>query len=52
MEDITEKKANTKYVEKQKNDVRNTWVDINKARKMLNWNPKVDINYGIRKYIE
>jgi UDP-glucose 4-epimerase len=52
MEDITEKKANTKYIEKQKGDVRDTLADVSKAEAKLNWNPRVNINKGLRKYVE
>lgn len=52
MEDITEKKANTKYIEKQKGDVRDTLADVSKAEAKLNWNPRLNINKGLRKYVE
>ena len=52
MEDIAEKKANTKYIEKQKGDVRDTLADVSKAEAKLNWNPRVNINKGLRKYVE
>ena len=51
IEKIVGKKANMKYIEKQKGDVRDTWADVSKARVMLNWKPKIDIHYGMRKYI-
>ena len=52
MEDITEKKAKIKYIEKQKGDVRETLADVNKARAMLNWSSKVDISKGLKCSIE
>jgi len=35
MEDIIEKKAKVKYIEKQKGDVRDTLADVSKAKKEL-----------------
>ena len=52
MEDITEKKANMKYVEKQKGDVGDTLADVNKAKKELGWIPKVKIEEGLKKFVE
>jgi UDP-glucose 4-epimerase len=52
MEDITEKKAKIKYIEKQKGDVSDTLADVNKARAMLNWSSKVDISKGLKCSIE
>jgi len=51
MEDIIGKKAKVKYIEKQKGDVRDTLADVSKARKKMNWKPKIDIHHGIREYI-
>lgn len=39
MDDITQNKANMKYVEKQRGDVRDTWMDVSKAGKLLCWIP-------------
>ena len=47
---ITEKKANMKYIEKQKGDVRDTWADVSKARKELGWMPKVKIEEGLKRF--
>ena len=52
MEDITEKKAKIKYIEKQKGDVRETLADVNKAGAMLNWSSKVNISKGLKCSIE
>jgi UDP-glucose 4-epimerase len=51
MDDIIGKKAKIKYIEKQKGDVRDTLADVNKAKEELNWKPKINIHYGLRKYI-
>jgi len=32
--------------------MRDTLADVSKAREMLNWNPKININRGLRKYID
>jgi UDP-glucose 4-epimerase len=51
IEKLIGKKAKTKYIEKQEGDVRNTLADVTKAREILNWNPKIDIYYGLKEYI-
>ncbi|MCK4347164.1 MAG: NAD-dependent epimerase/dehydratase family protein, partial [Thermoplasmatales archaeon] len=39
IEEMVDKKADIKYIEKQKGDVRDTWADVSKAEKMLHWAP-------------
>ena len=46
------KKAKIKMKEKQPGDVLITFADINKAKRLLNYRPKVGIKEGIRKFIE
>ncbi len=36
---------------KQPGDVEQTFADITKAKKLLNWEPKTDINTGIEKFV-
>lgn len=45
------KEAKIKYIENQKGDVGDTLADVNKARAMLNWQPKIDIHRGLSNYI-
>ena len=52
IERIIGKKAQIKYVEKQKGDVRDTWADVSKAKAKINWNPRVDINKGLKSFID
>lgn len=52
IEEIVGKKAKIKYIEKEKGDVRETLADISKAKELLNWNPKVNIDEGLRRYIK
>ena len=52
IEEMVDKKADIKYIEKQKGDVGDTWADVSKAEKMLHWAPKVNINSGLEKFIE
>jgi len=52
IENIMGKNAKIKYVEKQKGDVRDTWADVSKAEAKLNWNPRVNINKGLKKFVE
>ncbi|MCK4735480.1 MAG: GDP-mannose 4,6-dehydratase [Methanophagales archaeon] len=46
------KKANIKYVEKQKGDVRDTFADVSKAKKELGWMPKVEIEEGLKRFVD
>jgi len=52
IEKIVGNKARMKYIEKQKGDVRDTWADVRKAEKKMNWKTKFDIHYGLRNYIK
>ena len=52
IEKIIGNEAKVEYVEKQKGDVRDTWADVDKAEKMLDWVPKVNINSGLKKFIK
>jgi len=52
MEDITGKKVGVKYIEKQKGDVRDTWADVSKAKKVLGWMSMINIYNGLKKYIK
>jgi UDP-glucose 4-epimerase len=52
IERIIGKKAQIKYVEKQKGDVRDTWADVCKAKAKINWNSRVDINKGLKSFID
>jgi nucleoside-diphosphate-sugar epimerase len=52
MEEMVDRKADIKYIEKQKGDVRDTWADVSKAREILHWVPKVNINNGFKRFIE
>jgi UDP-glucose 4-epimerase len=47
IEHVCEKKAKKKYIEKQKGDVIHTAADISKAKKLLDYEPKFDVEKGI-----
>ncbi|UCD19182.1 MAG: NAD-dependent epimerase/dehydratase family protein [candidate division WOR-3 bacterium] len=47
IENVAGKKARTKYVEKQKGDVRHTGADISRAEKMLGYRPAYNLEKGI-----
>lgn len=44
---ITNKTKKIKYLQKQKGDVNITHSDINKAKRVLNFRPKIDIDEGL-----
>ena len=52
IEDTVGKKANIKYVEKQKGDVKDTWADVNKAKADLRWTSKVRIEEGLKRFVD
>jgi UDP-glucose 4-epimerase len=52
MEDVLGKKAKVKYMEKQKGDVRDTWADVNKAKADLGWTSKVEIDEGLKRFVD
>ena len=49
MEKNSGKKANIKNIETQKGDVKDTLADVSKGKKLLGWNPKIDIHKGVEK---
>ena len=50
--EILGKEPIVRYIEEQKGDVRHTWAHIDRARAELGWQPQVNINDGLRKYID
>lgn len=51
LEEIIKKKARVKYIEKQRGDVLHTFADISKAKRLLNYQPKVELREGLEKEI-
>ena len=51
IEKITGKKAIIEQVEEQKGDIKATWADISKAKKLLNYEPKVSIEKGMKRFV-
>ena len=45
-------KAKIKYKKNQKGDIKDTWADLSKIKDNLGWEPKTDINKGLKKYIK
>lgn len=52
IEERVDKNADIQYIEKQKGDVRDTWADVSKAKEILHWVPKVNINSGLERFIK
>ena len=52
LEDISENKISIKYEEKQKGDVKHTQADISKAKKILNYKPKITLRNGLVKELD
>ncbi|MEK7581049.1 MAG: GDP-mannose 4,6-dehydratase [Patescibacteria group bacterium] len=52
LEMLVGKKAKINKLPLQIGDVKKTWANIDKAKKLLGWEPKVKINEGLKGYIE
>jgi len=52
LEELIGKKAIIKNFEFHKADIKETWADISKAEKILNWRPQVSIEEGLKKTVE
>lgn len=51
VEKHTEKKADVRWGARHRADVDATWANIGKARKVLGWEPRVDLDEGIRRTV-
>jgi len=51
IEEFLHKKAKIKYLPRHPADMSATWADINKAKELLSWSPKIDIEDGIQKTV-
>lgn len=51
IEENLNKKAKINYLPKHPADVSATWADINKARELLSWRPKVKTEEGIKRTV-
>lgn len=51
VEELTGKKIKRIYKEKPQEDVQMTFADISKAKKELNWAPKINIRQGLKRII-
>ena len=52
LEKCTNRKAILNYLPMQEGDVMLTFADISKARRILNYNPQVNIEAGIKDYVQ
>lgn len=52
LEEIIGKKAKINMFPKQPGDVEKTWANIEKAKRILNWQPKTNIREGLVNYIK
>ncbi|MFH0943536.1 MAG: GDP-mannose 4,6-dehydratase [Candidatus Beckwithbacteria bacterium] len=52
VEELSGKKAVIKQQPRHPADVRQTYADIAKAKKLLNWQPKTDLETGMKRFIE
>jgi len=52
LEEIIGKKSKRRYMEPPKGEANLTFADISKARKLLGFNPKIDIKQGLTSFVE
>jgi len=52
IEEVLGKKANIERLEPQPGDVSLTYADVSKARRMLGYDPKVNMREGIKRFVE
>jgi nucleoside-diphosphate-sugar epimerase len=52
IEKYTVKKAKFEYKEFHKADIKATWADISKAKTLIDWQPQVSIEEGIKKTVK
>lgn len=52
VEQATGKTIEKTFVEMQPGDVRRTWADISRAKTVLNWEPRVNLDEGIPQFVE
>jgi len=49
---ITNSNSKIIHTKSQKGDVEHTWADVSKARDELGYTPKIDLDEGLRNYVE
>ena len=52
LEEVTGKQAKIKRLPNQPGDVRQTFADISKAKKLLNYQPKTNLSEGLKKFVD
>jgi len=52
IEKLLGKKARVEYREFHRADMKVTWAEIEKAKKLLSWEPKVDLDEGLARTVE
>ncbi len=52
LEEIIGIEAAKNYLPLQAGDIRSTWADVSKSRKLLNFNPQTDIKEGLTKFVD
>ncbi|RKY53776.1 MAG: hypothetical protein DRP92_02700, partial [Candidatus Neomarinimicrobiota bacterium] len=52
IEKYTGKKAELNFLPMQPGDIPETYADVSHARELLGYDPRVDIEVGVRKFIE
>lgn len=50
IEQVSQKVADKKFIEEQQGDVKQTWADISKAGRLLNYKPRYDLTKGLHEF--
>ncbi len=51
LENVIGRKAKIKKLPLQRGDVEKTWANIARAKKILGWQPKSNLSFGLKKYL-
>ena len=51
-ENALNKKANKTYISKQLGDIEDTWANIDSIKKLIDFNPKISIDAGVKNFTE
>ena len=52
IEKYTNKEAKYQYEDLHKADTKSTWADITKAKELLDWQPQIGLEQGIKRTVQ
>lgn len=51
IESLTGKKATVRYAQRRPEEIKTTWANISRAKKLLNWQPQTSLAQGMQQFI-